>query len=154
MYGQICIHVLVLVLISFFKWHINLRGLFNAKAILLKELRGCYLILKWIYVCICIYVYVHVYVYIYAYFIMYAYIYIYISMYIHAYIYLYICIYLIHSLEVKRVHTFPKCICSKVNIIDRLEFWNSLSLIPQSSTQLLRRDVIMFWLNIKHILSR
>ena len=55
---------------SFVWWHIKLRGLFNAKAILLEP--------QWCY--------------------------------------------LTHSWEDKGVHTFPKGICPKVNVIARLEF--------------------------------
>ena len=58
-------------LVSLFLWHINLRGLFNAKAILLEE--------QWWY-------------------------------------------YLTHSWEDKGVHTFPKGICPKVNVIARPDF--------------------------------
>ena len=53
------------------EWHINLRGLFNTKAVLVERQQWCYLI---------------------------------------------------HSCRDKGVHTFPKCISLKVNVIERLEF--------------------------------
>ena len=45
---RISIHFCFLVWCSFFvKWHVNLRGLFNSKAILLKEQMWYYLIHRW-----------------------------------------------------------------------------------------------------------
>ena len=96
-----------------------------------------------IFMCVCMYIYTYIYIYLY--------IIMYVSMYTHIYVYIYVfglvslfngistlCwlfnakaillveeqywYYLTHSWEDKGVHTFPKGICPKVNIIAQLEF--------------------------------